>query len=105
MLDSLEGFTVCSGEKRSMDFTRRAFLKAGGASALALSLARPVYAARPAPAQDIEPDDRVFICNEDSNTMTVIDPRSNTVEMTLNFTSFDEDPRPPFRFVTGGVVP
>jgi YVTN family beta-propeller protein len=62
-------------------------------------------AARPARAQAVESDDRVFICNEDSNTMSVIDPRSNTVETTINFTSFDEDPRPPFRFVTGGVVP
>ena len=49
--------------------------------------------------------DRVFICNEDSNTLTVIDPYSNTVESTINLTSFDEDPRPPFRFVTGGVMP
>jgi DNA-binding beta-propeller fold protein YncE len=45
------------------------------------------------------------ICNEDSNTMSVIDPNSNTVATTINLTSFDEDPRPPFRFVTGGVMP
>ena len=35
-----------------------------------------------APAQakpSIEAQDRVFITNEDSNTLTVIDPRSNTV--------------------------
>lgn len=49
--------------------------------------------------------DRVFITNEDSNTVTVIDPRSNTVESTINLTSFDEDARPPFRFVTAGVSP
>jgi YVTN family beta-propeller protein len=51
------------------------------------------------------PPDRVFICNEDSNTLTVIDPATNTVSATVNLTSFDEDPRPPFRYVTGGVVP
>lgn len=49
--------------------------------------------------------DRVFICNEDSNTLSVINPSTNTVETTINLTSFDEDPRPPFRFVTGGVTP
>lgn len=53
----------------------------------------------------IEAQDRIFITNEDSNTLTVIDPRSNTVETTINLTSFDEDPRPPFRFVTAGVAP
>ena len=49
--------------------------------------------------------DRVFICNEDSNTLSVIDPATNTIAGTVNLTSFDEDPRPPFRFVTGGVMP
>src|SRR5215207_11452697 len=54
----------------------------------------------------VRPDqDRVFICNEDSNTLAVIDPSSNTVAHTVNLTSFDEDPRPPFRLVTGGVTP
>jgi hypothetical protein len=47
----------------------------------------------------------VYITNEDSNTITVIDPRSNTVETTINLTSFDEDARPPFRLVTAGVMP
>ena len=61
--------------------------------------------AQPATGAAIEPNDRVFICNEDSNTLAVIDPRSNMVETTVNLTSFDEDPRPPFRFVTGGVMP
>jgi len=56
-------------------------------------------------AASIEAGDRVFITNEDSNTLAVIDPRSNTVETTINLTSFDEDSRPPFRFVTGGVMP
>ena len=51
------------------------------------------------------PGDRVFITNEDSNTIVVIDPASNTVDTTIKLTSFDEDPRPPFRFVTAGVAP
>ena len=50
-------------------------------------------------------NDRVFLCNEDSNTLSVIDPKSDAVIGTVNLTSFDEDPRPPFRFVTGGVMP
>ncbi len=49
--------------------------------------------------------DGIFICNEDSNTLSVIDPLTNQVETTINLTSFDEDARPPFRFVTGGVMP
>ena len=49
--------------------------------------------------------DRVIFCNEDSNTLSVIDPNTNTVATTINLTSFDEDPRPPFRLVTGGVTP
>jgi len=88
-----------------MPIPRRTLLKAGAASAFLLSVGQSVRSARPVSAQAVEPNDRVFICNEDSNTMTVIDPRSNTVETTINFTSFDEDPRPPFRFTTGGVVP
>lgn len=56
-------------------------------------------------AAGIDARDRVFITNEDSNTIVVIDPRSNTVERTINLTSFDEDPRPPFRYVTNDVAP
>jgi len=85
-----------------MDISRRTFLKASAVGALAVSLGRELDAAE---AGAIEPNDRVFICNEDSNTLSVIDPRSNTVETTINLTSFDEDPRPPFRFVTAGVMP
>ncbi len=55
-------------------------------------------------ATPIEPNDRVFIANEDSNTIAVIDPRTNTVDTTINLTSFDGDPRPPFRFGSGGIV-
>ena len=58
-----------------------------------------------AASTDIAPTDRVFITNEDSNTISVINPASNTVDTTINLTSFDEDARPPFRFVTGGVMP
>lgn len=53
----------------------------------------------------VDPRDRVFITNEDSNTLAVIDPRTNTVESTIDLTGFDEDPRPPFRYVTNGVAP
>ena len=98
--------------------TRRDFLKA----AVALPAATAAAAAAPwamaqystaAPAAlaihtagaDISPLDRVFITNEDSNTISVINPMSNTVDTTINLTSFDEDARPPFRFVTGGVMP
>lgn len=87
-----------------MELSRRAMLKAVAGGSLALSGGARLASAQPSPAT-IEPGDRVFICNEDSNTMSVIDPRSNTVDTTINFTSFDEDPRPPFRFVTAGVMP
>ena len=86
-----------------MNDQRRDFLK----STLAIAAASSLAGARSAAAQgipSIEPGDRVFITNEDSNTISVIDPRSNTVETTINLTSFDEDPRPPFRFVTGGIM-
>lgn len=98
--------------------TRRAFLKAAvalpAATAAAVaapwamaqdSTAAPVVAVAPHAGQDISPVDRVFIPNEDSNTISVINPMSNTVDTTINLTSFDEDARPPFRFVTGGVMP
>jgi YVTN family beta-propeller protein len=82
---------------------RRRFLQAAAATTTAAKLG-----ISPAHAQDrggaIAPDDRVFITNEDSNTIAVIDPRSNSVETAINLTSFDEDPRPPFRLVTAGVM-
>jgi YVTN family beta-propeller protein len=84
-----------------MEINRRQFLQIAAAAAAATG-ARDVLAQS---AGSIEPQDRVFITNEDSNTISVIDPRTNTVDTTINLTSFDEDPRPPFRFVTGGVVP
>lgn len=87
-----------------MNEQRRDFIKTTMAMAVTagLSGANP---ARARSAGSIEAGDRVFITNEDSNTLVAIDPRSNTVETTINLTSFDEDPRPPFRFVSGGVMP
>ena len=94
--------------------SRRDFLKAAAALpavAVAPWALAQGPAAMPAPAMagsagpDITAVDRVFITNEDSNTIAVINPASNTVESTINLTSFDEDARPPFRFVTGGVMP
>lgn len=85
--------------------SRRDFLKILGATAVAIQFPGALTASALEGQKDIEETDRVFIANEDSNTISVIDPRSNTVETTINLTSFDEDPRPPFRFVTGGVMP
>lgn len=89
--------------------SRRTMLQTSALGALVLSAGpRAAFAQPAAPLSrgaDVEPGDRVFIANEDSNTISVIDPRSNTVDTTINLTSFDEDPRPPFRFVTGGVTP
>jgi len=89
-----------------MKITRREAL-AGAAVGIAA-----MAASRSAPAQSQEAaqgsarsNDRVLICNEDSCTLTVIDPTSNRVAATVNLTSFDEDPRPPFRFANAGVVP
>lgn len=87
-----------------MEITRRDALKMAAVSALAAA-AGPRIVLGASGGADIEPSDRVFIANEDSNTISVIDPASNTVDMTINLTSFDEDPRPPFRFVTGGIMP
>ncbi|MBG6076431.1 YncE family protein [Polaromonas sp. CG_9.11] len=85
-----------------MNANRRDILKytaaAAAATALPASFAQNTTGA-------IDSRDRVFITNEDSNTLVVIDPRTNTVETTINLTSFDEDPRPPFRYITAGVAP
>jgi len=87
-----------------MTFTRRSFLEASAASLAASAAIGPAIAQSPA-ATATQAEDRVLICNEDSNTLSVIDPRTNAVETAVNLTSFDEDPRPPFRFVTGGTMP
>jgi YVTN family beta-propeller protein len=84
----------------SMPVTRRDLLKAG--TILAVGAITPGLRAQ---APGAESRDRVIICNEDSNTLSVIDPNTNRVDRTINLTSFDEDPRPPFRFATGGVIP
>ena len=92
-----------------IDDTRRDFLKLGAAlpaAAAAHWAIAQTPAAMPAPSSaDIAPQDRVFLTNEDSNTISVINPMSNQVDSTVNLTSFDEDVRPPFRYVTGGVMP
>ena len=87
-----------------MEISRRDLLKLASMAAVAAAVSPGISFAGDK-GQDIGPEDRVFIANEDSNTITVIDPRTNTVETTINLTSFDEDPRPPFRFVTGGAMP
>jgi YVTN family beta-propeller protein len=85
-----------------MSIHRREILKY--TAAVAASAALPAGFAQGV-AGAIDPRDRVFITNEDSNTLVVIDPGSNTVETTINLTSFDEDARPPFRYITAGVAP
>ena len=87
-----------------MNETRRDFLKIAAAGVAAGALGSRTAFAQSG-GGSIGTDDRVYITNEDSNTIAVIDPRSNTVETTINLTSFDEDPRPPFRLVTAGVMP
>ncbi len=89
---------------KTMNEQRRDFVKTTLAMAAAAGVSG-TQSARAQSAASIEAGDRVFITNEDSNTLVVIDPRSNTVESTINLTSFDEDPRPPFRYVTAGVAP
>lgn len=83
--------------------TRRTLL-ATTATAATLAAAPRVFA-QGAVGLAASGSDRVYICNEDSNTLSVIDPATNSVAGTVNITSFDEDPRPPFRLVTGGVTP
>lgn len=87
-----------------MEITRRDVLKMALITATMAAAGPPVVRGE-ARGGDIELQDRVFIANEDSNTISVIDPHSNKVDTTINLTSFDEDPRPPFRFVTGGIMP
>ena len=86
-----------------MDWTRREFIANVGA--LTIGAALPLARSLAQTASGKDSRDRVLLCNEDSNTLSVIDPNTNTVATTINLTSFDEDPRPPFRLVTGGVMP
>jgi len=87
--------------------SRRDFLRIAGSLPLVASpaLAQAQVSAPAGRVPGVDAADRVFITNEDSNTIAVINPATNTVERTINLTSFDEDPRPPFRYVTGGVAP
>ena len=87
-----------------MNEHRRDFLKTSVALAATVGLT-PISQGFAQTASSIEAGDRVFITNEDSNTLVVINPNTNTVETTINLTSFDEDARPPFRFITAGVAP
>jgi len=86
-----------------MTWTRREFVVRTGTAVIAAAL--PLDPASAQPQAGPGARDRVILCNEDSNTLSVIDPATNTVARTINLTSFDEDPRPPFRLVTGGVTP
>lgn len=86
-----------------MSWTRREFVVRTGAAALATTLPAGRSGAQATEAP--RPKDLVVLCNEDSCTLSVIDPAANAVAGTINLTSFDEDPRPPFRLVTGGVTP
>jgi YVTN family beta-propeller protein len=88
-----------------MDVDRREFLQLALAGSASAALGIREAAAQAGRGASVQPEDRVFITNEDSNTISVIDPRSNSVDTTINLTSFDEDPRPPFRFVTADIVP
>ena len=95
-------------KENDMTTSRRDFLRIAALSAAAAAgprLALSQTATTGGAAGGATTQDRVLICNEDSNTLSVINPNTNTVETTINLTSFDEDPRPPFRFVTGGVAP
>jgi YVTN family beta-propeller protein len=87
------------------ELSRRDFMKVLGVAAVAVHFSGPFDNAQAADIPDIAAIDRVFIANEDSNTISVINPANNTVETSINLTSFDEDMRPPFRFVTAGIMP
>jgi YVTN family beta-propeller protein len=86
-----------------MEWTRREFITS--VSAAALATAFPLGRAFAQTVSRANTRDRIIFCNEDSNTVSVIDPNTNTVATTINLTSFDEDPRPPFRLATGDVTP
>jgi len=91
------------GRSDTMGWTRREFVLRTGAAAVAAAM--PLGRAGSQAPSASKARDRVILCNEDSSTLSVIDPAANAVATTINLTSFDEDPRPPFRLVTGGVTP
>lgn len=85
-----------------MDRSRRHFITRSAATALAAALPLDRTAtAESLPATAFQ--DMVLICNRDSNTLSVIDPGTNAIWDTINLTSFDEDPREPFRLAAGGM--
>jgi len=84
---------------------RRAFLRATTLAATAALPSGEGRGQQTAAPGETTAADRVLVVNEASNTVAVIDPRRNAVESTINLTSFDEDPRPAYRYVTAGVPP
>lgn len=99
----IEVMQPLSVKPHTFKWTRREFIAGVGTAALASALSPEVALAQTNPRANRR--DWVILCNEDSNTLSVIDPHTNTVGRTINLTSFDEDPRPPFQFATGGVTP
>ncbi len=89
--------------RNAKGLSRRAVIQATVAAAALGS--KPAGAQAPLALSGPRAGDRVFITNEDSNTLSVIDPVTDQLLPTVNLTSFDEDARPPFRFVTGNVTP
>lgn len=88
-----------------MSVSRRELLIGTATTAAAFALTQLGGKTQPSVPSEQPAKDCIFICNEDSNTLSVINPSQNQVETTINLTSFDEDQRPPFRFVTGGMMP
>jgi YVTN family beta-propeller protein len=72
-----------------MEISRRTVLKASALGAFAVVARARFVSAQTAGGSGVEPNDRVFIAKEDSNTISVIDPRTNTVDTTINPTSFE----------------
>src|SRR5512146_2625071 len=62
--------------ERTLDRSRRALLKLTAAGVAGITAAAPRAMAQPASPGAAAAEDRVFICNEDSNTLSVIDPRT-----------------------------
>ena len=88
-----------------MEINRRGFLKTAVAAMAGGLGAEDAFAQRAGTSGGIAADDRVLVANEESNTLSVIDPARNAVVKTINLTSFDEDPRPLYRFATAGRIP
>jgi len=85
--------------------SRREVLAGATAGVAIAAVGRQAVAQGPVSGTGAKTGDRVLICNEDSCTLSAIDPVTNKITETVNLTSFDEDPRPPFRFGNSGVVP